>query len=126
MGSSIPIIVERSETRLYVDMKLDKSHITSGIVGAVMGACSVVGINALSGHSNSEISSFFDTASHKAKTRMYERVEADAEGDVFITTKGKKYHREGCYVLRQSDETKRASRSNVIDVGYEPCRKCRP
>ena len=66
------------------------------------------------------------TATHQSKANMYERVEAVADGDVFITPKGKKYHSEGCYVLRHSDEVKRASRSEVIDVGYEPCRKCRP
>lgn len=95
-------------------MKLDKKQFSSGVIGAIFGACSVVGINALS------------TATHQSKANMYERVEAVADGDVFITPKGKKYHSEGCYVLRHSDEVKRASRSEVIDVGYEPCRKCRP
>ena len=106
-------------------MKLDKSHITSGIVGAIMGASSVMGINALSDNDN-VISSFFDSKSHWGKASMYDRVEADAGGDVFITTKGKKYHRRDCYILRQSDEVKQASHSGVIDVGYEPCKKCRP
>ena len=106
-------------------MKLDKSNITSGIVGAIMGACSVMGINALSDNNNG-ISSFFDSMLHRGKASMYDRVEADAEGDVFITTKGRKYHREGCYILRQSDEVKRATHSDVIGVGYEPCKKCRP
>ena len=105
-------------------MKLDKSHVTSGIVGAIMGAGSVMGINALS--DNNVISSFFDSTSHWGKASMYDRVEADADGDVFITTKGKKYHRGGCYILRQSDEVKQATLSGVIDVGYEPCKKCRP
>ena len=95
-------------------MKLDKKQVSSGIVGAILGACSVAGINAL------------DSATHKAKVPMYERVEADVNGDVFITPKGKKYHRKGCYILRQSDEVKRASRSDVADVGYGPCKKCRP
>ena len=66
------------------------------------------------------------TATHKSTAPMYERVEAVANGDVLITPKGKKYHREGCYILRQSEESKRASRSDVISAGYEPCRKCRP
>ena len=106
-------------------MKWDKNHIKSGIVGAIMGACSVMGINALSDNNNG-ISSFFDSMLHRGKASMYDRVEADAEGDVFITTKGRKYHREGCYILRQSDEVKRATHSDVIGVGYEPCKKCRP
>lgn len=95
-------------------MKLDKKQFSSGVIGAIIGACSVAGINALS------------TATHQSKANMYDRVEAVADGDVFITPKGKKYHSEECYVLRHSDEVKRASRSEVIDVGYEPCRKCRP
>lgn len=107
-------------------MKIDKGHFSSGIVGAVIGACSVMGINALSGRGDNMVSSFFDAASHKAKVSMYERVDADVDGDVFITPKGKKFHRGGCYILRQSDETKRASRSDVISVGYDPCKKCRP
>ena len=106
-------------------MKLDKSHITSGIVGAIMGASSVMGINALSDNDNA-ISPFFDSMSHRGKASMYDRVETDADGDVFITTKGRKYHRMGCYILRQSDEVKQATLSDVIDVGYEPCKKCRP
>jgi len=57
---------------------------------------------------------------------MFDGVEADADGNVFITTKGRKYHRSGCYVLRQSDEVKQATLSDVIDVGYEPCKKCKP
>ena len=106
-------------------MKLDKSNITSGIVGAIMGACSVLGINALSDNNNG-ISSFLNSVSHRGKASMYDRVEADADGDVFITTKGRKYHRGGCYILRQSDEVKQATLSDVIDVGYQPCKKCKP
>lgn len=106
-------------------MKLDKTHITSGLVGAIMGACSVMGINALPDNKN-VISSFFDPMSHRGNASMYERVEHDADGDVFITTKGRKYHRRGCYILRQSDEVKQATHLDAIGVGYEPCKKCRP
>ena len=95
-------------------MMFEKKHISSGIVGAVFGACTVAGFNALG------------STTHRTKAQMYERVESDVDGDVFITPKGKKYHREDCYILRQSDEVKRASRSDVKGVGYEPCRKCRP
>lgn len=106
-------------------MKWDKNHIKSGIVGAIMGACSVMGINALSDNNNG-ISSFLDSMPHRSKASMYDRVEADADGDVFITTKGRKYHRGGCYILKQSDEVKQATLSDVISAGYEPCKKCRP
>ena len=107
-------------------MKLDKSQVKSGIVGAIMGACSIMGINALSGHSNNTISSFFDTASHRSKMPMYERVEADKGGDVFITVRGKKYHRRGCYILRRSEEVKQVRSTAVIGVGYKPCKRCKP
>lgn len=109
----MPVLMIGGDNRLD-DMRLDKKQFSSGIVGAAIGACSVAGINALS------------SATHKSKATMYERVETVADGDVFITPKGKKFHRGGCYILKQSDEVKRASRSDVMDIGYEPCRKCRP
>lgn len=90
-----------------------------------MGAGSVMGINALSDNNNA-ISSFYDAMSYRGKASMYDRVEADADGGVFITMKGRKYHRRDCYMLRQSDEVKQATHADVIGVGYEPCKKCRP
>ena len=101
-------------------MRLDKSHIVSGSIGAILGVCSIWGIGALSG---SKASSLF---SKKAELSMYEKVADAPDGDVYITPKGKKYHTAWCYILRKSDEIKRASRSSVIEVGYTPCRKCEP
>ena len=101
-------------------MKIDKSHIVSSSLGAILGACSIWGISALSG--NNAASPF----SKKAELTMYEKVADDPDGDVYITPKGKKYHTGGCYILRKSDETKQASRSSVVEVGYTPCRKCKP
>ena len=49
-------------------MKLDKKQFSSGIVGAVIGACSVAGINAL------------DSATHKSKASVYESIEAVEDG----------------------------------------------
>lgn len=95
-------------------MKLDRKQFSSGIVGAIIGASSVAGINALS------------SVTHRSKAQMYERVEPAEDGDVFITPKGKRFHREDCFILRQSDESKCALRSDVISIGYEPCRKCKP
>ena len=101
-------------------MKIDKSHIVSGSIGAILGACSIWGIGVLFG---SNASSPF---SKKAELTMYEKVKDDPDGDVYITPKGKKYHDGGCFILRKSDEIKQASRSSVIEVGYTPCRKCKP
>lgn len=107
-------------------MKLDKSHIVSGGIGVLLGACSVWGVGALSGKDSNGVSPFFQSFSRKAKQTMYERVEFDLDGDVYITPKGKKYHDPSCYILRQADEKKQASRTSVVSVGYEPCRKCIP
>ena len=101
-------------------MKIDKSHIVSSSIGAVLGACSIWGIGVLSG-GNAASSSFT-----KKELIMYEKVSDDPGGDVYITPKGKKYHAAGCFVLRKSDVIKQASRSSVIEVGYTPCSKCKP
>lgn len=99
-------------------MRLDKSNIVSGSIGAILGVCSIWGIGALSRSNTS--SPFYK----KAELTMYEKVAYDPDGDVYITPKGKKYHAAWCYILRKSDEVKQASRSSVIEVGYMPCRKC--
>ena len=52
-------------------MKINKSYIVSGSIGAILGVCSIWGIGALSG---SKASSLF---SKKAELSMYEKV-ADA------------------------------------------------
>lgn len=101
-------------------IKIDKSHIVSGSIGAILGACSTWGIGILSG---SNLASHFI---NKTELTMYEKVADDSDGDVYITPKGKKYHVVGCFVLRKSDEIKQASRSSVIEVGYTPCSKCKP
>jgi hypothetical protein len=97
-------------------MKIDKSHIVSSSIGAILGACLIWGIGVLSGSNPTK----------KVEQTMYEKVVDDPDGDVYITPKGKKYHVAGCFVLRKSDEIKQASRSSVIKVGYTPCMKCKP
>ena len=97
-------------------MKIDKSHIVSGSIGAIIGACSTWGIGVLSE----------SISTNKAEQTMYEKVVDDPDGDVYITPKGKKYHVAGCFVLRKSDAIKQASRASVIKVGYTPCMKCKP
>lgn len=101
-------------------MKIEKSHIVSGSIGAILGICSIWGISVLS---RSNVASSF---SRKAELTMYEKVADDPDGNVYITPKGKKYHTGGCYILRNSDEIKQASLSSVIKVGYTPCKKCNP
>ena len=101
-------------------MKTDKSHIVSGSIGAILGACSIWGISVLSG---SNVASPF---SKKAELTMYEKVADDPDGDVYITPKGKKYHCSSCYVLRRAGEIKQVSSTDAEEVGFEPCRKCYP
>ncbi|MCR5642252.1 MAG: hypothetical protein K6G32_02785 [Prevotella sp.] len=107
-------------------MKVDKSNIVSGSIGALLGACSVWGIGALTDNESNVTSQFFHSFSWNAKQTMYDKVDVDLEGDVYITPKGKKYHAPWCYILKNTDEKKQASRSSVISVGYKPCRKCKP
>ena len=86
-----------------------------------MGACSVLGIHSLS--ESNGISGFF---SHGSKQTMYESVDADEDGDVFVTPSGKKFHRAGCFILNHAKEVKQTSRSAAVDVGYKSCGKCNP
>lgn len=101
-------------------MKLDKSHIVSGSIGAILGAFSMWGIGTMSGNYANHL------FSNCKETTIYEKVNEDLGGDVYITPKGKKYHAPWCYILRKSDEMKQTSRSSVVNVGYTPCRKCKP
>lgn len=86
-----------------------------------MGACSVLGMQTLS--DSKSFSGFF---SHGPKQTMYERVDADEDGEVFITPSGKKYHSAGCFILNNAKEVKQTSYSAAVDVGYKPCGKCNP
>lgn len=43
---------------------------------------------------------------------------------VYITSKGKKFHRAGCRYLKNSSEA--ISRSSAISSGYSPCSVCNP
>ncbi len=101
-------------------MKFDKSHIVSGSIGVILGAFSMWEIETISGNH----AAFF--SSNEKETTIYEKVNEDPDGDVYITPKGKKNHALGCYILRKSEEFKLASRSSVIEVGYTPCKKCKP
>jgi hypothetical protein len=102
-------------------MKLNRSNIVSGCVGTVMGACSVLGIQAVSGSKGHSFSLL-----HRPNQTMYERVEADEDGDVYITSNGKKYHRYSCYILERASESKQVSSDAAKEAGFKPCKKCNP
>lgn len=101
-------------------MEFNKSHIVSGGIGAILGAFSMWKIGTMSVN----YATFFP--SNGKESSIYEKVNEDLDGDVYITPKGKKYHAPWCYILRKSEEVKQASRSSVINVGYTPCKKCKP
>lgn len=103
-------------------MKIGKTHLISGCVGIVIGVCSVLAVQHFSGHrSSSSASSAFS-----ADKTMYEEVEQDDAGDVYVTPNGKKYHRRECYTLNMADEAKQVSAAKAEAVGYKPCKKCKP
>lgn len=102
-------------------MKLDRSNIVSGCVGTVMGACSVLGIQSISGSKGQSFSFLQGT-----RQTMYERIDADENGDVYITSNGKKYHRFSCYILKRASESKQVSSADAEEVGFKPCKKCNP
>lgn len=101
-------------------MKLGKRDLISGCVGIVIGACSFFAVQQIFGHSSASSSPF------SADETMYEKVEQDAGGDVYVTPNGKKYHRSHCYTLNMAEETKQVSSAEAESVGYKPCKKCKP
>ena len=104
-------------------MKIGKIHLTSGCVGIVIGVCSVLAVQHFSGHRSSASSS---SSPFSADKTMYEEVEQDDAGDVYVTPNGKKYHRRECYILNMADEAKQVSATKAETVGYKPCKKCKP
>lgn len=92
---------------------MNRSHFINYSIGAIMIVCSLGSMGLLS------------NCSYK-KAKMYERVDEDRDGDVYITTTGKKYHQSRCFFIKRAVEVKQASRADVIEVGYKPCKKCRP
>lgn len=107
-------------------MALNKNQLISGGIGVLLGASSVVGIESLFDNMDNKISPFVVPSTFKSKSTMYERVELDENGDVYITPKGKKYHRLRCYILKKAHRIKQVSSAAAIDEGYMPCSKCNP
>lgn len=63
-------------------------------------------------------------AAEKAAAEQAAAQAQQNERTVYITDTGKKYHRDGCQYLRQSQHA--FSLDNAIAQGYEPCKKCKP
>lgn len=45
---------------------------------------------------------------------------------VYVTKSGLKYHREGCYTIKNSDTKRETSKKEAIAQGYKPCHICLP
>ena len=61
---------------------------------------------------------------YKNAKNIWYKVFTNKEQTVFVTSNGKKYHRDGCQYLRQSK--RQIGLSAAIDKGYTPCKVCRP
>ncbi len=47
-------------------------------------------------------------------------------GDVYVTTTGNKYHKENCIFVKGKTTTRRMTREELENSGYEPCEMCLP
>ena len=99
--------------------KLNKGNIISGLVGIVLGTAGTFGGQALFDNNSTQQSPY----SSKQEITNFDIVDYDANGDVYITRYGKKYHNEWCSVI-QSKETQRVSSSDARKAGLNPCKKC--
>lgn len=99
--------------------KINKGNIVSGLVGAVLGVAGTFGGQAIfDNNANNQ-----DTYNIKKEISNFEIVDYDANGDVFITRYGKKYHYEWCSVI-QSKETQQVNSSQARKAGLNPCKRC--
>ena len=96
------------------------NSLASALAGVLVGVGGTVGTQTL-----------IDTNSHVREFResAYERLTDTNEGDVYITPSGEKYHIYGCSNLKkakQNSTLKCVERDDAEDVGYTPCRTCKP
>ena len=45
-------------------------------------------------------------------------------GDVFITQKGSKYHKEICRLIKNRDNVTKIDKKEAIEEDYGPCKRC--
>ena len=45
-------------------------------------------------------------------------------GDVFITQRGSKYHKEICRLIKNRDNIKKIDEKEAIEEDYGPCKRC--
>ncbi len=60
----------------------------------------------------------------RAERGLWSSVTAPSGKMVYITSTGSKYHRDGCRFLDKSKVE--ANIERVLDLGYEPCKVCKP
>lgn len=75
--------------------------------------------------------SYSDGSSQIDKEELDEKKEAEKSGTVYVVNKGtKKFHYEDCSSVQdmkgRNKERVAGTREELIDRGYEPCRRCKP
>lgn len=105
-----------------------------GLIGVFIGSGGTLGTQALldNNHEEKVVGATENNSSqaHGGRTAWFDRdnfkaVPYDSDGDVFITEKGGKYHREYCSSLRNKD-TRRVDSDDAEEAGLKPCKRCRP
>ncbi|GEM_PF-5003494 len=71
-----------------------------------------------------ELKGNFQRVLTEAKKEKVIKLSIRKENIVYITPKGKKYHREGCRFLKK--EKKSLSKKEAEEKGYKPCLVCKP
>jgi len=44
--------------------------------------------------------------------------------DVFMTQRGKKYHKEICRLVKNKDNISKLEKEEAVEEGYGPCKRC--
>lgn len=104
-------------------MKISKNNpVVCGVIGAMLGSGATFGGQALFGSSKGAESHITHHTSVKADNS--DKIPYDADGDVFITRRGGKYHRATCGTLSRSKELQRVNSSDAEAEGLSACSKC--
>ena len=99
---------------------ITKGNIISAVIGIVVGVSITIGIQSLL---NKDEKISIQNSTNKNKITNFDIVKYDSNGNVYITTSGKKYHNSWCYIIKDKD----CQQVNSFDAerkGFSPCKKC--
>lgn len=126
------MITLKNKIKTMIDLK-NKPWLC-GLLGVLIGSGGTLGTQALfdGGHGGKVVETTDNNRdnNHGGKAAWFDRdnfraVPYDSDGDVFITEKGSKYHREYCSSLRNK-ETRQVDSEDAAEAGLKPCKRCRP